>query len=326
MSATVTLPVGVELCHLANRVTARGERLDGAQLAFERQGPEDAPTVLVLGGISAGRHVAAHAAVPQRGWWDGVVGDGAAIDATRYCVLGIDWLGGVGCSTAPGEGEAFPSVGTEDQADAIVELLDRLRIARLEAVVGASYGGMVALQFAARHSSRVGQVVALAAAHCSHPLASAWRAVQRGIVSLAAANGRAEQGLALARRLAMTTYRSEREFGERFARVGAAGGTGEDLFAWLHAHGETFARRWTAERFLCLNESIDAHRVEPARIAVPTTLVSWRSDRLVPSDDVRASAAALPNLVRHVELDSPFGHDAFLKEVADVAAVLKEVL
>jgi homoserine O-acetyltransferase len=326
VSAAVTLPVGVELCHLANRVTARGERLDGAQLAFERQGPEDAPAVLVLGGISAGRHLAAHGAVPQRGWWEGIVGANAAIDTTRFCVLGIDWLGGVGCSTAPGEGEGFPFVGAEDQADAIVELLDRLRIGELTAVVGASYGGMVALQLAARHPSRVRRVVALAAAHCSHPLASAWRAVQRRIVALGAANGCAAQGLALARQLAMTTYRSEQEFGERFARIGAASSGGEDLSAWLEAHGDAFARRWSVERFVCLNESIDAHRVDPARIVVPTTLVSWRSDRLVPNDDVRTLAAALPQLVRHVELDSPYGHDAFLKEVADVAAVLKEVL
>ncbi len=83
---------------------------------------------------------------------------------------------------------------------------------------------------------------------------------------------------------------------------------------------------WLPEQFLCLSASIDAHTVAPAAVATPTTLVSFDSDALVPGDDVRELAQALPRLVRHVELSSPYGHDAFLKEPQALGALLREVL
>ncbi len=328
MSAVVTLPPGVQMCHLAARRTTRGEALVGAQLAFERQGPEDAPVVVVLGGISAGRHVSASRAVPGPGWWEGFVGEGLAIDTTHVQVLGIDWLGGNGCSTAPGVGEPFAFVGSEDQADALAELLDRLRIERVHAVIGNSYGGMVGLQFAARHPQRLQQLVAIAAAHRSHPQASAWRAVQRGIVALGVVTGQERQALALARQLAMTTYRSPAELAARFSGPPTFrdGGVSLPVEGWLQARGEAFASAWTSEQFSCLCNSIDAHVVDPEAVAVPTTLVSFASDQLVPTVDVRELARRLPQLVRHVELASPYGHDAFLKERRALAAVLEAVL
>ena len=322
MSAVVTLPKGVSLAHLAARRLAGGSTLVGGQLAFERIGPAGAPVVLVLGGISAGRQVGAGEDGVGDGWWAELVGPGKPIDTRRFAVLGVDWLGGVGCSTSPGDGEPFPAIASADQADALAELLTQLRIDRLAALVGSSYGGMVGLQFAARHGTRLDQLVAIAAAHRSHPLASAWRRIQRGIVLLGAAAGRSTAGLALARQLAMTTYRSRAEFGARFGADAAPTALAE----WLTHHGERFAARWSAEQFLCLSASIDAHTVEPADVATPTTLISFDSDQLVPSEDVRELAAALPRLVRHVELASPFGHDAFLKEPAAVGALLQEVL
>ncbi|MCB9886972.1 MAG: homoserine O-succinyltransferase [Planctomycetes bacterium] len=313
---------------MATRRTVRGELLDGAQLAFERQGPEHAPVVVVLGGISAGRHVSAHAGVPGPGWWEGFVGDGLAVDTRRLSVLSIDWLGGNGCSTAPGRGECLGFVGAEDQADALVELLDRLRIERVHTVIGSSYGGMVGLQLAARHPQRLQQLVAIAAAHRSHPQASAWRAVQRGIVALGAAAGHEAQALSLARQLAMTTYRSPQELAARFSAAPTFGAHGVSfpVEGWLQARGEAFAAAWTSEQFLCLCSSIDAHLVDPAAVAAPTTLVSFASDQLVPVADVRELARALPRLVRHVELASPYGHDAFLKERSALSRLLREVL
>ena len=328
MSAVVTLPPGVQVCHLQARQTARGDRLAGAQLAYERQGPQGAPVVVVLGGISAGRHVSAHARVPGPGWWEGFVGDGLAVDTRRFAVVSIDWLGGNGCSTAPGAGEPFVFLGAEDQADALAELLDQLRVPRVHAFVGSSYGGMVGLQFAARHPLRLDRLVAIAAAHRSHPQASAWRAVQRGIVALGAATGTRRQALSLARQLAMTTYRAAEELATRFAGAPQIGPEGVrfPVADWLQARGEAFADTWTSEQFLCLCNSIDAHAVAPSAVDVPTALVSFDSDRLVPSADVRELARGLPRLVRHVELASPYGHDAFLKERRALSAVLREVL
>jgi homoserine O-acetyltransferase len=92
---------------------------------------------------------------------------------------------------------------------------------------------------------------------------------------------------------------------------------------WLDCHGEKFSARMTPERFLALSESLDLHRVEPESIRVPTTLVGVRSDALVPIEDLRRLAKRLP-AGRLVELDSPYGHDAFLKEPNAVEAIVAE--
>lgn len=328
MSAAITLPRGVELCHLPPLPLQHGGTLTGASLAFERQGDKDAPTVVVLGGLSAGRHVSAHAGVPERGWWEGLVGAGAPIDTTRCQVVSFDWLGGSGSSTAPAAGEAFPFVAAADQAAALWQLCDALRLPRVHAIVGSSYGGMVALHAAAQAPRRTGRLAVLAAAHRSHPQASAWRAVQRGIVELGVRTGTGAASLRLARSLALTTYRTPHELRERFAGTPAVAGNDlrQPVQAWLDARSADFAARWTAEQFLCLNRSIDAHHIEPRTVTVPTSLLAFVGDQLVPPSDVRELALALPELRAHRELRSKYGHDAFLKEPALVGAFLKEVL
>ena len=319
MTAAITVPAGAGLCHLPSPFRLhRGGELRAACLAYERQGPRDAPVVVVLGGISAHRHVAASPAVPQPGWWRGVVGAGFGIDTERVQVLSFDWLGGVGGSSAPGAGEAFPFVDARDQARALWALCDVLRIDEVAAIVGASYGGMVAMHAAAERPDRCQRLVAIAAAHRSHPQASAWRRVQRAIVE----HGRDRAAVALARQLAMTTYRSPGELAARFG----GGVDDRDLARWLTARGERFAADWNAEQFLCLNRSIDGHVIEPARLAVPTYLLAFDSDLLVPAGTVRELARGVPHLLRYGELSTPFGHDAFLKETAAVGAFVQEAL
>src|SRR5688572_6331038 len=119
--------------HVSLTLRHAGERAVG--VPYECVGPADAPVVLVAGGISADRHVAAHAADDTPGWWDALAGDGRALDTRRLRVLAIDWLGSDGTLDAP--------LDTADQADAMAVVLDRLGIARLHAFVGASYGAMV---------------------------------------------------------------------------------------------------------------------------------------------------------------------------------------
>jgi homoserine O-acetyltransferase len=329
VSAAVTLPPGVALCHLpASFPLARGGALAGAVVAYELQGPADAPLVVVAGGISAGRHVSAHRQVPGPGWWEGVVGHGLAVDTTRVRVLAIDWLGGAGASTAPAADETFPFVATEDQADAIAVVLDALRVGAAHAFVGCSYGGMVGLQFAARHAARLARLCVVAAAHRSDPQASALRAVQRGIVRLGQRAGAPRDAVALARALAMVTYRTPLELRQRFG-AGPAWIDGQPRFPvqdWLDARGAEFAAQWNAPQFVGLNGSIDAYEVYPAQVLVPTWLGGIDGDQLVPAVQVRELARRLPRLVRHVELRSRYGHDAFLKETAALRPLLQEVL
>jgi homoserine O-acetyltransferase len=302
-----------------------GRELHDVRLAWRLVGEPSAPVVLALGGISAHRCVF-DTEQPRAGWWPTVAGPGLALDSSQCRVLGIDYLGGCGDSTGPcggGNGGAFPSLSSHDQAAVLVPLLEHLRIRRLRAIVGASYGGMVALAFGERHARWVEQLVVISAADRAHPMATAWRSVQRRMVRFALESGRAAEGLQLARALAMATYRSPEEFAARFSAAPRQL-DGQFVFPveeYLFARGQDYAARYQPESFLCLSESIDLHAVDAAAVAVPTTVVAVREDQLVPIADMRALAARLPHAQLR-EISSPHGHDAFLKEAGQLRPIL----
>jgi len=303
-------------------VPKHGSGARGVRVRYALTGAAGAPVVVVQGGISADRYTTAQRG--RAGWWDALIGPDRAIDTSRFRVLSIEWLERADLE----DGGELRAVGSEDQADAIAALLKHLDIGRAHAFVGASYGAMVALAFAARHPARLRRVVAIAGAHRAHPLAVAVRNLQREIVRLAQSYGDADSGLDLARRLAMTTYRGEREFAERCAdaptfRDGRYRFAEED---WLGAAGASFVKRFSAERFLSLSESIDLHAVAPEDVRVPTTLIGIASDRLVPLADLcelqrRCGAPATLHVV-----DSRYGHDAFLKETQALGPLVCEAI
>lgn len=283
-------------------------------------GPVDAPLVVVAGGISANRHVAAGPGNAEAGWWEAQVGPGRAIDTRRLRALAIDWLGADGGLDAP--------IDSADQADVLARVLDRLGVDRVAAFVGASYGAMVGLQFAARHGARLDRLVAISGAHRPHPYASAWRALQRQCVALGRSEGGVSQGLALARQWAMLSYRTPEEFADRFDAPAMLDGGVARCAAqdYLESCGRRYAARWTSTAFLRLSESIDLHRVDPADVRVPTTVVAIEQDRLVPLSDLQALVESLGGPSRLCVLRSRFGHDAFLKEEVAVDALLREAL
>ena len=282
-------------------------RVERVVVAWRLVGPPGAPVVAALGGISAGR-TACDLDEPAQGWWRRIAGPGLPVDTNRFAVLGIDWLGGTGASSAPAAGQAdFPEVDARDQARALVAVCDRLGIGRLHAVAGASYGGMVGLALAEIAPERLGAVLAVSAAHRSNALASGWRGIQRALVRHGLALGDGRGALALARALAMTTYRTREELERRFPTASA-------VEQYLLARGDSYAESTRPECFLCLSGSIDRHRVDPARIRVPVHLVAIAEDQLVTPAEVRELAAALAGPAVLHELHSEYGHDAFLKE------------
>jgi homoserine O-acetyltransferase len=304
-----------------------GGVLEAVSIAWRLAGPAGAPVVVALGGISASRRVW----LPDEtrgGWWHEVVGPGLALDTQHFRVLSFDYLGASADSTGPRDGAAFPSISAYDQAELLLRLLNHLGIASLRAFVGASYGGMVALAFGERFPDRVARLIVISAADRAHPMASAWRVVQRRIVRFAIETGNPAQGLELARALAMATYRSPEEFAARFA--GAARRNADEKFVlpveeYLFARGAEYAQRYRPASFVCLSESIDLHRVDAARVFAPVTAIAVREDQLVPLGDVRAMVARLPNAELH-EISSVYGHDAFLKENRQLAPIFAHVL
>lgn len=293
-----------------------GGRLEGSHIGWRLVGDPSAPVLVVLGGISAHRHVMTDRSNPsQVGWWSEVVGPGLALPAEKFRVLSFDYLGGSGETTGPSNGQAFPSISTYDQADVLLRVLDHFGIRSLAGIVGASYGGMVALAFAERYPQRVAKLVIMSAADRTSPMSTAWRSIQRRVVKFGIETGHPQRGLELARALAMTTYRSAEEFATRFSAPPRSSPEGfvfpvED---YLLARGSDYAQRYQPDSFLTLSESIDLHEVDVSRIEIPVTAIAVREDRLVPIEDMRAMCLKLPNARLH-EISSLFGHDAFLKE------------
>jgi homoserine O-acetyltransferase len=294
------------------------------RLRYECVGAPDLPVVFVAGGISADRHVVASDAFPERGWWQAQAADGRALDPRRRRLLAIDWLGADGALDAP--------IDPADQADAIAAVLDALGIATLDGFVGASYGAMAGLQFAARHPGRVARLVAISGTHRAHPHSSAFRALQRRALALGALQCDEHGGLALARQIAILGYRTAEEFDARFDAARIVDGrvrTGAEDY--LDHCANAYAARTPATAFLRLSESIDLQAVEPEAIGVPVTVVAVAEDRLVPIADAYALVERLargpsPRRPQLRVLRSVYGHDAFLKETAALDAILREAL
>lgn len=298
-----------------------GGRLSGARIAWRLTGPNEAPIVCALGGIWCDRALFD----PQdsrQGCWREIVGPGRPLDAARLRILSFDYLGGRGGSSAPESGSVFPSISTYDQAEALRRVLHHLKIPSVRAIVGGSYGGMVALAFAERYPEQVSSLLIVSAADRPHPMAIAWHSIQRHIVRFAIEGGRGQEGLMLARAIGMSLYRSPEEFAARFAGLPSQQG-GQFTFPverFLFAEAPDIAG-FPPEAFLCLSESLDLHGVDASRIFVPTTVVAAREDQLVPLGDVRALAARIAGAHLH-EISSIHGHDAYLRESAQLRGIL----
>lgn len=288
-----------------------GQRLAAMQVVGRLHGPDDAPLVVVSGGISSGRFVTR--------WWPWAVRAGGPVDLDRVRVLAFDLL--------PGRADPGVTITTADQARLLALLLDALGEPRIHAFIGASYGGCIGLAFAAAFPGRIGELAVISAAHRAHPAATAVRGVQRRLLAFARDAGREAEGIALARQLAMTTYRTADEFDLRFSQTPppAAGG-GWPVCDYLIARGEAYADATSADRWISLSDSLDRHCVDPRAVRCPLTVVGFTSDALVPIADNRELAARAPNLRRLIEAPSIFGHDAFLKERGLVGRALHEFL
>lgn len=294
----------------------RGGVVRSPRVAWEMVGPDDAPIVFAMGGISANRHVTAVGDAGD-GWWQDFAGPGGAIDTARFRVLGIDFLGGNGETTGPRTGaDSLPAVDPADQAALLARLHDQQGWPPFRAFFGSSYGGMVALHFAADAPDRLQQLVVIGAAHRPPGIATALRTIQRRAIRECVKRNEATLGLELARAVGMVTYRSEKEFDVRFERepTFSEGHARFDVENYLFSRGEAFARAFHPQAVLTLSESIDLQRIEPERIATPTELFCAESDFVAPVSLMTELRDRLAGPCRYTEYASIYGHDAFLKE------------
>jgi len=299
-------------------------------LAYSVANPGAGRPVVVLGGISSDRFPWLREDGSE-GWWARVVRPRGGVDPEFRTVIGFDYLGGRGASPPAQRPAGTPlrGISTRVQARALAAVLDRLDCVEEPVdLVGASYGGMVAMQLAAARPSLVRRLVVISAAHRTHPMATALRSLQRRVLDWGVEVGEPERGVALARGIGMTTYRTATEFDTRFGTTPSweCGVPRFEVESYLEHQGRRAVAHLPAEALRVLSESADTHVLSPELLRTPTTAVSVTTDTLVPVWLVGRFVERHGGECRHITLQSPFGHDAFLKEDHLVGEILLEAV
>ncbi|TXG86245.1 MAG: homoserine O-acetyltransferase [Thermomicrobiales bacterium] len=285
------------------------------------------------------------------GWWEPLIGPGRAIDTDRAFVVCSNILGGCQGTTGPASPDPltgrsyamrFPLITIGDMVTVQRRLVESLGITGVIAI-GGSIGGCQALEWATRHPELVRASVPVAATAALGPQAIALNeAGRRAIMAdpdwrggeYASEGVFPADGLAIARMIAMTQFHSTESMESRFGRKPATrpslypslGGT-FDVEGYVHYHGAALVRRFDANSHLYLTRAMDLYDLYRNggaekwidRIDAPMLLLGIRSDWLYPAAGVielGEQVAARGKEVTYAELDSPHGHDAFLKEWA----------
>jgi len=297
-----------------------GMKLEQPDVVARFYGPETAPVVVAAGGISAGRVLFAKedATDAAPGWWEGVAGPGEALDLNRYRVLSIEFAPRLPASH-------IYTITTHDQARLVKLLLDHAGVQRIFSFIGASYGAMIGLAFAELYPDDVDRLCIISAAHRSHPMATAFRGLQRRLLKFGADNGKPAEGISLARQLAMTTYRSDAEFSERFdGNPPNAAGQDYVVCQYLRARGDAYSAT-DVNRWISMSDSLDRHRVDARKIKAKVWLAAVPTDRLVPYGDMKLLHETLKDSI-FIDFPSLYGHDAFLKEIKLVSEIVRSSL
>ncbi|PWK15869.1 homoserine O-acetyltransferase MetX [Tumebacillus permanentifrigoris] len=287
-------------------------------------------------------------------WWDGVLGPEQVLDTARYFLVCANVLGGCNGSTGPQSvnpasgkpyGSAFPTISIRDMVHVQHLLLQALGVRSLHLVIGGSMGGLQAIEWAVSYSSFVRHCIPIASAQQLSALAIAYNDTMRTAVTNDPAWSGGDyyggtgpvQGLALARKIGMITYRSYELFADRFGRETARDECYQ-IESYLDHHGQKLVNRFDAGSYLCLLKAMDHHDIGRGRGGLQAALqritakllwVGIDSDRLYPAVEQRACYEALRTAgvdCEYAEIRSVHGHDAFLIECQQTSQIVKRFL
>ncbi|HEX7609856.1 MAG TPA: homoserine O-acetyltransferase, partial [Solirubrobacteraceae bacterium] len=329
-----------------------GAILQRVEVAYETYGTLDADganAVFVCHALSGDAHAAGHHGDPsRRGWWDTIIGPGRPLDTDRFFVVCPNLLGGCSGTTGPASidprtgrayGLDFPLLTVRDLVTVHRALLAHLGIARLHGAIGGSLGGMQVLQWALDHPVEIDRAVLVCASARLNAQNIALTAIARAAIvgDPDFQGGRyldgprtPARGLSLARRIGHITYLSAESMRRKFDRARRGGEDAPMTMAsdfevehYLDHQGESFVERFDALTYLYLTRLMDYfdplsdRDVDLARVRTSFLAISFDSDWRFGSEHSRHIVDALRAggvQARHVEIDSPWGHDSFLLE------------
>lgn len=333
---------------------------------YGRLNEDRSNAILIVHALSGSAHAAGvHSEEDAKpGWWDECIGSGKAFDTERFFVICSNVLGSCYGSTGPSSinpmtgkpyGLSFPVVTIGDMVRAQVKLIDHLGIDRLLCVAGGSMGGMQVLEWAAHHPTRVKAAIPLATTAHHSPMLIAFSEVGRQAIYADPAwnNGdyytagkKPDAGLAVARMVGHITYLSEesmhKKFGRRLRsleRYGYEFETEFEIESYLKYNGNSFTRRFDANSYLYVTKAMDYFDLSRPSGSLAATfanaelvkflVVSFTSDWLYPtyhSKEVVSALTAVGADVTYLDIQSTWGHDAFLLEVETMTKLLGSFL
>lgn len=327
--------------------------IDVAYETYGRLNADRSNAVLICHALSGDAHVAGYHSENDRkpGWWDVMVGPGKGIDTEKYFVICSNVLGGCRGTTGPSSinpatgkpwGLDFPVITVEDMVKAQKRLVEHLGISRLLAVIGGSMGGMLVLEWTVRYPESVAAAIPVATTARLNTQSIAFNAVGRNAILAdpAFADGQyqnqgaaPESGLAIARMVGHITYLSEEGMHEKFGRqlrhaekYAYDFGSEFSVETYLDYQGRAFVERFDANSYLYITKALDyydlsARRASLAEAFAPAQarflVISFSSDWLFPPKQSRQVVDALLQAgkdVTYTEVNSRYGHDAFLLE------------
>ena len=346
-------------------VMHRGGVLKEVVIAYESWGKlsdNHDNVVLVFGGLSPSAHACSSELDPAKGWWEYMIGPGKPIDTDKFYVICVNTLGSCFGSTSPSSinpetnqvyGLEFPDLSIEDVAKSAHHALQDLGIDHLHTVVGSSMGGMSSLAYALMYPEEVDHLITISAATRALPFTIAVRSLQREIIRCDPdfqggkypLDQEPKNGMVLARKLGLMSYRAAEEWHQRFnrARVSPDRKSSErfgvefEVESYLDYNAHKFVQTFDANSYLYLSRAMDLFDVADhggsvnaglAMIQAKRSLViGVETDILFPVHQQQEIADGIQKSGRPVEfvqLDSINGHDSFLVDEAHFAPVIRE--
>jgi homoserine O-acetyltransferase len=304
-----------------------------------RLGPDGRNAVLVTHGYTSGPGMILPGVASSEGVWSTLVGPGAPIDTDRSFVVCSNMLGSSFVSTnaasinpATGKpyGSAFPKITVEDIVTAQKRLLEHLGVTHLRAVVGPSYGGFQAFQWAVTFPDFMDGVAPVVTSPLP-PRSDRTAGLLKWFEPDPNWNGGdyydtggVHATLTALRVDTLTRYGLAASLAERFPDPAARD-------AELHRIASSWADVFDANSLFILGRAMEDYDITRHyhRIKVPVLYVLSRTDALFPPDlapGVMADLRAAGIDAAYVEIDSEHGHLASGADAGKWAPALRDFI
>lgn len=278
-------------------------------------------------------------------WWGGIFGEGKLFDPTKDFIVCANVIGSCYGSTGPvsTNGEQlyfndFPTVTTRDMANAHELLRAHLQLNKIDLLIGASLGGQQALEFSILLKDKLKDLVLIATNAFHSPFGIAFNESQRLAIQTDSTYGNgniddAQQGLKVARSIAMISYRSYEGYKKTQSEEDNSKIEDFKASSYQRYQGEKLAKRFNAYAYETLSKAMDSHNVGRNReggvikalssIQARTLVIGIDSDLLFPISEQLFLKEYISN-AHFKSVSSDFGHDGFLVENDQLTSILND--